>query len=434
MSNAVLVISSAYKPLKPIHPAVARRMLQSRQAAVFRRYPFTLICKSGVTTGQAENVRLKIDPGSKTTGLALLVDDALVWGAELKHRGQQIQDALEKRRSFRRGRRSRKTRYRKPRFDNRRRCAGWLPPSLLHRVETTMTWVQRLCRYAPVCEISVECVRFDMQLIRNPDIEGVDYQQGELWQQEVRQYVFTRAGYACAYCGAKHVPLELEHIIPRSKGGSNAPNNLTASCVSCNQAKGNESIETFLKTKPSVLARIRAQLKAPLKDAAAVNATRWRLGEELCRTGHPVEAGTGGQTAWNRKRQGLPKTHWVDAACVGQSTPDALHMWVTHPLQIVCAGHSSRRMCLSDKYGFPRTSPKGSSQVQGFKTGDIVRAVVPSGKKAGIYVGRVAVRSSGSFNIQTPKRTVQGIGWKCCMLVHRADGYLYSFGASSSML
>lgn len=273
MSNCVLVLDDAQRQLKSVHAAVARRMLKAGQVAVFRRQFFTLICRPGVSTRTAA-VRLKIDLGSKITGLALLLGNRAIWAGELIHRGQTIKASLESRRALRRGRRNRNTRYRKPRFDNRTKPKGWLPPALRHRVETTLTWVQCLARFTPVSALSVERVRFDIQLIRSPGTQGVEDQQGALWQQEVRAFVFTRTGYQCAYCGAKQVPLEIEHIVPRSKGGSNAPPNLTAACVACNQKKGNLDSDVFLANQPDVRRRIKAQLKSSLKDAAAVNPTR----------------------------------------------------------------------------------------------------------------------------------------------------------------
>src|ERR1700675_804911 len=114
MSNAVFVLDHDQRPLKPVHPAVARKMLSTKQAAVFRRAPFTLICHAGISTGPAPTLRLKIDPGSKTTGLALLDGPCLLWAAELQHRGQRIKAALDARRAVRRSRRQRHTRYRAP--------------------------------------------------------------------------------------------------------------------------------------------------------------------------------------------------------------------------------------------------------------------------------------------------------------------------------
>jgi hypothetical protein len=176
------------------------------------------------------------------------------------------------------------------------------------------------------------------------------------------------------------------------------------------------------------LKKILTQAKAPLKDAAAVNATRWELFRRLQVFGLPIECGSGGLTKYNRTRRVLPKTHWVDAACVGKSTPEAINAKGVQPLLIKACGHGCRQMCLPDKYGFPRTSAKGAKSVKGFQTGDLVKAIVTSGKKVGTYVGRVAVRSTGSFNITTEQGTVQGISYKYCKAVHKMDGYSYQVG------
>ncbi|GET38778.1 hypothetical protein MiSe_35370 [Microseira wollei NIES-4236] len=140
---------------------------------------FTIILNKTVDD-TPQSMQLKLDPGSKTTGIALLQGEKVVWGAELTHRGQQIKNALEARSLLRRGRRNRKTRYRQPRFLNRTRKSGWLAPSLQHRVETILTWVNRLRRYAPITGRSQELVRFDLQQMENPEIAGVEYQPARL--------------------------------------------------------------------------------------------------------------------------------------------------------------------------------------------------------------------------------------------------------------
>lgn len=174
---------------------------------------------------------------------------------------------------------------------------------------------------------------------------------------------------------------------------------------------------------------LQAKAKAPLKDVAAVNATRWRLFERLKETGLSVEVGTGGLTKYNRTLRGLPKTHWLDAACVGASTPELLSTHGIRPLLITATGHGSRQMCRTDGDGFPRTGPKSARIVQGFKTGDMVRAVVTTGKKTGTYIGRVAVRATGSFNITTATATVQGLHYRFFCTLYHSDGYAYREGA-----
>src|SRR5579884_3167953 len=167
----VFLLDSQRKPLDPIHPGWARRLLSTGQAAVLRRYPFTLILKQSVEqpppqgARQVQPLRIKLDPGSKTTGIAIVNEKTgeVVFAAELAHRGHQIKKALDGRRGRRRSRRARHTRYRKPRFRNRRRRAGWLPPSLLSRIHNITTWVSRLLRLCPITAISMELVRFDLQ-------------------------------------------------------------------------------------------------------------------------------------------------------------------------------------------------------------------------------------------------------------------------------
>lgn len=425
MSNYVFVIDTEKRPLNPIHPGQARLLLNQGKAAVFRRYPFTLILKESCPDAPTQPLRLKLDPGSKTTGIALVQEDKVLFGAQLKHRGQQIKNALLFRRQLRRGRRNRKTRYRQPRFLNRTRPEGWLAPSLEHCVNTTMTWVKKLLVFAPITGISKELVRFDTQLIQNGEISGVEYQQGELVGYEVRQYLLEKWNRQCAYCGVKDVPFEIEHIQPRSKGGSNRVSNLTISCHACNQAKGNQDVQAFLSAKPDLLNRILKQRQQPLKDAAAVNATRWALLNALKETGLPVETGTGGRTKWNRIRLNLPKEHWIDAACVGEV--ETLEVLTSKPLMIAAKGHGTRQMCGTDKYGFP-TRHKSRIQIhKGFQTGDIVKAVLTSGKKIGAYIGRVLCRASGSFDITTSKGRVAGISHKYCKPIHRKDGYSYGY-------
>lgn len=418
MSNAVFVLDHNQKPLKPVHPAIARRMLTARQAAVFRRYPFTIICHVGVSTGEPSPLRLKIDPGSKTTGLAILDGPRVLWIAELTHRGQRIKDALESRRALRRNRRQRKPRYRQPRFLNRIRPEGWLPPSLESRVANVMTWVDRLARFSAITALSQELVRFDMQLIQNPEISGVEYQHGELAGYEVREYLLEKFHRTCAYCGAKDVPLEVEHIIPRIRGGTNRVSNLTLACVPCNQQKGSQTAAEFGHSQ------VQTQAKAPFKDAAAVNATRWALYRALQTTGLPIETGTGGRTKYNRTRLGIAKSHWGDAACVGASTPETLTMATTQPLSIKAMGHGTRQMCGTNRFGFPTRHRGLATTFAGFSTGDIVTAKIPAGKHAGVHTGHVTIRRRASFRLN-------GIDVhpKYVTIVHKKDGYAYSMPA-----
>ncbi|AUB38336.1 5-methylcytosine-specific restriction endonuclease McrA [Nostoc flagelliforme CCNUN1] len=426
--SKVLVIDQRKRPLDPVHPAQARQLLRSKKAAIYRQFPFTLILKESRTGTPVLPLRLKIDPGAKVTGIALVNDSSalVVFVAELKHRGFAIRDALTSRRQLRRGRRARKTRYRQPRFLNRTRPEGWLAPSLQSRVDNIETWVKKLRQFAPIEAISQELVRFDMQLMRNPDIQGNEYMQGTLQGFETREFLLEKWNRQCAYCDVKDVPFQIEHIFPKARGGSNSITNLTLSCEKCNIKKGVKDIKGFLKKDPSRLEKSLKQAKRPLADAAAVNTTRFALLNVLKSTGLPVETGSGGLTKFNRSQQNIPKSHWADAAAVGKSTPELIVKGVK-PLLIAANGHGSRQSCRTDKFGFPNRHVPRDKIHFGFQTGDIVRAVVTSGKKIGSYVGKVAIRSSGSFNISTKNGLVQGISHKFCLRIHAKDGYSYAY-------
>lgn len=436
---AVFVVDRHKKPLMPCSEKRARKLLARGRARVHRLMPFSIrLVDRTVNESALQPVKIKLDPGSQTTGIAVVresetVDDAtgeihttvhVLNLLELHHRGQQISASLTARRQMRRRRRG-NLRYRKPRFLNRgNKNTGWIAPSLQHRVDTVSAWVNRFQRLAPITGMAQELVRFDLQQMENPEISGIEYQQGTLAGYETREYLLNKWNRECAYCGAKNAPLQIEHITPKAKGGSNRISNLTLACTDCNQRKGSQEISVFLVKDPMRLARIQAQAKRPLKDAAAVNTTRWALFNTLKNMGVPVTMWSGGRTKFNRAQLHIPKTHALDAACVGNI--DAIRDWNKPTLAIKATGRGSYQRTRLNAYGFPRGYLTRQKRIKGFQTGDMVKAEVTKGKKTGSYVGRVAVRASGSFNLQTAQGVVQGIGYRCCKVIQRADGYGYS--------
>lgn len=427
--NSVFVLSNTKKPLMPCRPARARKLLTAGRAAVYRLAPFTIILNDRVD-GDTQDIELKVDPGSKTSGMALVghfeqQGAVVLWGANLNHRGQAIKNNLESRRSLRRGRRGRKTRYRQARFMNRTRKAGWLPPSVESRVNNLESMARRLAAKCQITSASVELVKFDTQAMINPEISGTEYQQGELAGYEVREYLLEKWNRTCAYCGAQNVPLQVEHIVPRASGGSNRVSNLTLACQPCNQKKGSKPIDEFLKGKMDVLRKIKAQAKAPLKDAAAVNAARWALVNRL-KQWLPVSVGSGGRTKFNRTQQGYPKDHWIDAACVGVSGEQVTIRDGLKPLIITAKGRGKHQVVQTDKYGFPRGKAGRIKRVNGFSTGDIVRLVMAKGKYAGTYIARLAgIRATGMFDIKSTAGSITA-SWKNFQLIQRNDGFEYA--------
>ncbi len=288
-----------------------------------------------------------------------------------------------------------------------------------------MSWVGRLTRWAPVRAVHVERVAFDTHAISaGKPLKGVEYQRGTLAGYEVREYLLATWERTCAYSCKQDAPLNIDHIHPRSRGGSDRISNLTLACISCNQTKNATPIQEFLKAKPTLLAKILRKTKAPLRDAAAVNATRWASWRALTATTPPVTTSSGGRTKWNRTRTGAPKSHTLDVLHVGAM--EAVTNWPSTVLVVKATGRGTYCRTRTDKYGFPRLRLPRIKTVRGFQTGDLVRANVPTGKKAGVHTGRVAVRSTGTFDITTRHGTAQGIGYRHIHLLQRANGYGYT--------
>lgn len=220
-----------------------------------------------------------------------------------------------------------------------------------------------------------------------------EYQQGTLAGTEARAYLHAKWNRSCAYCGATGVPLNIDHLRPRSRGGSNRISNLVPACVPCNQAKGNTSVEVFLTGQPDRLAKILQQVRTPLHGAAAMNATRWQLTEALSDLGRPVHAWSGGRTKWNRTAMGLEKTHTLDSLSVGRLNHRSGDAIVRFPGQV-----------LSE---------------------DLVRAHVPTGKWAGTWTGRISVRARGQHSLTTPRGRIN-VSHRNLRLLQRGDGYGYS--------
>lgn len=340
--SKIPVLDTQKRILEPCHPAVARRLLRNGEAAVFKRFPFTIILKREVSEPETTEHTLSVDPGSKCTGIAITdTDNNIVATFELHHRGAAIKKRLSDRAGYRRSRRTRKLRYRPPRWQNRSRKApiltpdgnwqyqsfgqssdDWIAPSLMSRVFNIHTWVRRLSKIYPIQRLAVEHVKFDTQLMENPEISGVEYQRGTLYAAELWEYLLEKFGRKCYYCGKKNVPLEKEHILPKAKGGTDRASNLTIACKPCNIDKGNRHPDEITgQLGKRVQSAIRAA-KKPLKDAQAVNTIRWKIVETLKATGLPIIYGTGGKTKWHRKQAEFPKTHYYDAACVA-TVPNA---------------------------------------------------------------------------------------------------------------
>ena len=420
----VLVIDKRKQPCNTISAAYARILLFSKQAVIHKRFPFTIRLRNDNAVLKDRSYTVKLDPGSKITGVAITDDkESVVMLAEIEHRGHIIKKNLDSRRAVRRSRRNRKTRYREAKFQNRTRPQGWLAPSIKSRADNVINFVKKYKEFLNINKVMVENVNFDVaQMISDTKLWGNDYQQRNLYDTNLRNFIFSKTKGRCSYCGEKAT--EIDHIVSKSKGGSNSTYNLTPACRSCNEKKSNLSLKEFGNLMNKDFSKLEPK-KLP-KNAAIVQSARNYMIKEITKIVPDTTTYDAWITKYNRDSLGLPKQHYYDALSVGE-IPIKFNFLTDKVLIISAKGRGSRQMCRMDQFGFPRTSAKASKSVKGFQTGDIVKAVVPTGSKVGEYLGKVAVRSRGYFNIQTKAQVIQGIGYKYCHIVQRSDGYSYDY-------
>ena len=298
---AVYVLNMRNQPLMPTTPRKARLLLKNKKAKVIQRAPFTI--KLNYVTGEAKQaITLGIDAGYSKIGFSAVTDKQELIAGEVTLR-QNVSKKITERRMYRRTRRN-KLWYRKPRFLNRTRSKkkGWLAPSIQHKFDSHLRLLKKINAILPISKTIIEIATFNPQRVKNPEIQGVEYQQGELQGYEVREYLLSKWRRKCAYCGKSGLPLEIEHITPKSRGGTNRVANLTLSCRKCNQKKGNRTAKEFGFPK------IARQAKETLKAVAFMNTVRQKMVEELnCQTTF------GFMTKHRRIQLNLPKSHFNDA-------------------------------------------------------------------------------------------------------------------------
>lgn len=310
----VFVVSKDNQPLMPTTPRRARLWLREKLARIVSLTPFTIRLRFEPSGRYTQPAVVGVDTGSKIVGVAAISNGEVIYEAEVSLR-DNIKSKLDQRRVYRRSRRKRKTRYRPPRFSNRvnAKRSGWLPPSLRSKAEATVKIVSRLAAILPVSRIKVEVGSFDTQKMQNPEISGVEYMQGELAGYELREYILTKWDHKCAYCGIKNVPFQIEHIVPKIRGGTNRVGNLTLACKPCNQAKGNRTALEFGYPRVACIAQM------PMKDAAHISIIKVPIIKMLSDLfgQQNVSITYGYETKYKRIQiLGFPKTHANDAIAI----------------------------------------------------------------------------------------------------------------------
>ena len=428
-------------------PARARQLLDNKKAAVYRYNPFTIILNYEVELDAQDPVSIKLDPGGTTTGMAIVghfpkQGNVILFGAELTHQSKAIVKRLKDRRGFRSSRRNKKLRYRQARWANRSRVSGWLPPSIMSRVDNIAHFINKFKNLASSVNIcDIELGKFDTQKMDDSEIKKSEYSEGSLKNfASKKDYLIHRDGNCCAYCGAVNVKLQKEHVIPNGVG-SNSVRNLVLSCVACNIAKSNRKITDFLSADAMKINDITARTKVSLWGAAALNSMRNRLVLDINELGLSTYCYAGYETKYNREKQGYSKEHWVDAACVGDKD---YYVHIPHdmvPLKIKAMGRGSRRVMNNDKFGFIKINKKGQEvrklaeykRIHGFSTGDFVKL-----ERDGCeYFGRVTIKSTKPFLLKYNKPSLTYVNklWEIrneteatfekFKIIQRSDGYSY---------
>jgi 5-methylcytosine-specific restriction endonuclease McrA len=380
----VFVLSQEGKSLMPTTPRRARLWLKAKRARVVRQDPFTIRLRFA-TKAHVQPAKVGVDTGSKDVGIAAITNGEVVFQAEV-HLRDDITGNMTQRRQFRRNRRARKTRYREARHDNRRRPDGWLPPSLHSKAEATVKAVRFIASFLPVGRVTVEVGRFDTQKMQNPDIAHLEYHQGELQGYLLREYVLAKWQRKCAYCEAREVPLELEHIVPKSRGGSNRASNLTLACHACNRRKGQQTAAEF------GFADVQAKARVPLKDAAHVSSLKSRVVQDLQAVfgESQVSIAYGYETKYKRVQVlDLPKSHTNDAVAIACEISEVVKpLEMVHQIRCLARGHYRRFNGLHSEHKC--WAPR---KVRGFKLYELVKAK----GDVGYIAGR---REKGAFVIK----------------------------------
>ena len=356
----VFVLNMRGKPLMPCSPAKARHMLKAGKAVVVRRTPFTI--KLTIATGETkQDVTLGVDAGARHVGISATTEKEEVFASEVKLR-QDITGLLADRLAFRRARRNRKTRYRSPRFNNRVRSKhkGWLASSVENRIQAHMSRIDAVCRLLPVTKIVIEAASFDVQKIKNPTIEGTDYQQGDqLGFWNVREYVFQRRS-CCQHCHGRSRDkiLNVHHLESRKTGGD-APNNLITLCETCHKAYHAGKIKLKVKRGQSFRAE------------AFMGIMRWAFYNQLKELYPDVGLTYGYLTKNTRIRNGLPKTHCVDARCISGHPLAGPLGYYFYQKKVRCHNRQVHK-CTILKGRLSQTE-SGTYEVKGFRLYDKVR-------------------------------------------------------------
>jgi 5-methylcytosine-specific restriction endonuclease McrA len=387
--------------------------------------PFTIHLKDRAADDgntAVQPVEVRCTPGARRSGIAVVAtldhEDRVLYQEEIEHRAD-ISQRLHERRAHRHRRRSGKW-YRAPRFDNRTGYAGRLPPSIESVVSNQEHRIRRLAARSGAGTAVVQTAKFDTHRILNPQVQGTGYQHGPLYRRHLREYIAAQWSHRCAYCGKgdweDRTAFNLDHVVPRSRGGADNIRNLVWSCRPCNEQKGEQPVDGFLRENPERLTAVLRRRQHPLAAAGQHAAICKALLHRLNASGLKTAETTGADTAHTREANGIAKSHADDAACCKAREPVRQ---LRRPLKLKSIGHGRRKQIkslpvgpyLSWRHQKPaerRAAPcpghaHHPNHVHGIRTGDMVRILTKTGwrnGRAGVEAGRGVVRvrtTNGAF-------------------------------------
>lgn len=425
--NRVLVLDQNEKPLMPCKPRTCRLLLRDHQAKVVSFKPFTiqLLAPSHHYT---QKVQVGVDSGQRHIGLAITQNTKVLWQGEVELR-QDVSKLLTTRKEYRRDRRNRKTRYRKSRFNRKRHGKQaldvWLPPSVRSKCEHNINWINRILQKLPATDLTIEVGKFDIQKMKDPSINGLGYQQGDLYgYQNVKQYVLDRDHYTCQICGNKNAgdqpKFHIHHIIYRSLGGSNTVSNLLTVCTNChttqNHAEGGKLYQ---------LMKERKQIAGSYKGATFMNILRQRLFHAF-----PQAHFTYGYiTTIHRNGLNLAKSHFNDAVTISgiqhiTEQPNTVIMIQQFRLKKRSLHEATARKGLKHKNTTSKRNAKNTKQANGWYLNDYVQ--LADGRKgyltsfSGKYTGRVTNLAGVKYHLSGKSHNLLALS-KLSLLHHTGN-------------
>ena len=404
----VYVISQNGQPLMPTeNHAKVRILLKNKKAKVIKRCPFTIQLAYD-STNYTQDITLGVDSGSKHIGLSATTRSKVLFESDVELRND-IVNLLSIRRQNRRTRRNRKTRYRKPRFNNRRRKEGWLAPSVQNKVDSHLTVIRKVHEILPITKVIVEVASFDIQKIKNPMISGTEYQQGEqldFWN--VREYVLFRDGHICQCCKGKSKDkiLNVHHIESRHTGGD-APNNLITLCETCHTGYPKGIVKL-----PKTIHR-----GMSFKDATFMGIMRWAFYNKLKEIYPNVNLTYGYITKNTRIKNSLPKEHYTDARCISGNPKVISNGTVYYQKKVRCHNRQIHKNTIL-KGGIRRRN-QAPYDMMGFRLFDKVKW---KGQNCFIF-GR---RSTGRMDLRLLNGTKinASVGYKNLKIIEMRKNYL----------